>query len=46
MTEVSTTPTLCADDHAAYDAQADTQYRDFRIGLNAIIATHAQELSK
>ena len=46
MTEVSTTPTLCADDHAAYDAKADKQYHDLRTGLNAIIATHAQELSK
>jgi hypothetical protein len=46
MTEVSTTPTLCADDHAAYDAKADKQYHDLRTGLNTIIATHAQELSK
>ncbi len=46
MTEVQATTTPCLHDHAAYDAAADTQYRDFRVGLNAIIATHAQELSK
>ncbi len=46
MTEVNTTPTLCTHDHNAYDAKADKQYHDLRTGLNAIIATHAQELSK
>lgn len=46
MTEVQVTTTPCLHDQAAYDAAADTQYQDFRVGLNAIIATHAQELSK
>jgi hypothetical protein len=46
MTEVQVTTTPYLHDQAAYDAAADTQYQDFRVGLNAIIATHAQELSK
>lgn len=43
MTEASTTP--CSHTKADYDAIADTQYHQFRKGLNDIIATHAQTIS-